>query len=351
MAYYNWNDTLARDALVTMVVGYRGVGKTYGLRRQFVRDWLRDGSRFCDISRTKAERKRVAPGYFSKLEENGDADGLIFKYAGDRCYAAERPAEGEKPDWRLMGYFVALTEAIAAKKQTYVGVRRIVFDEALIDRSISPYSRYLSNEFAILANLVDSITRENVDNETRTPRLYLLGNAVDLTNPYFIGYGIDRVPAHGYTWHDGKRFLLHYPDADPDTVERKVGTTLSGYLASKTGQGTSALYNDFSTGGEGLIQPRPRGSSFLYGYRFNGAVYGVWQSRDSYIYICGRIPKGGATVYALSSEDESVDLVMARRNEGVFLFLKDCFYGGIVRYDSEGTRAAFLDMLKIFGVS
>lgn len=351
MSYYNWNDTLARDALVTMVIGYRGAGKTYGLRKQFIRDFLRDGSHFCDISRTKAERKRVAQGYFSKLEANGDAENLIFKYAGDRCYAAYKPKDDEKPNWVLIGYFVALTEAITAKKQTYVGVKRILFDEALIDKSISPYSRYLSNEFGILANLIDSITRENINNNSNTPHLYLLGNAVDLTNPYFIGYGINKIPKHGYTWYDGKKFLLHYPKAEEALVKEKMDTTLSGYLAAKTDQSSSSLYNDFSTKGAGLIEKRPKETKFLYGYTMKGHKYGVWQSKDYYIYICDKVPKAGGTIYGLSSEDESIDLTIARRNEGVFLFLKDCFYNGLIRYDSEVTRQTFIEMIKLFGVS
>lgn len=352
MGYYNWNDTLARDALVTMVIGYRGAGKTYGLRKQFIKDFLKDGSRFCDISRTKSERKRVAQGYFSKLVANGDADNLVFKYSGDKCYVADKPEDDNKPEWEIIGYFVALTEAITAKKQTYVNVKRILFDEALIDKSISPYSRYLSNEFGILANLIDSITRENINNDIKNmPHLYLLGNAVDLTNPYFIGYGINKIPKHGYTWYDRKKFLLHYPEAEEALIKERIDNTLSGYLSSKTEQGASALYNDFSVKSNGLIEKRPKGTKFLYGYTFKDRTYGIWQSRDYYIYVCDKVPKSGALIYGLSSSDDSINLTIARRNEGVFLFLKDCFYNGLVRYNSEGTRQNFIDMLKLFGVS
>ena len=47
--YYGWERTLSYDADVTMVIGARGIGKTFGLRMQCIRDLIRDGSRFCEV--------------------------------------------------------------------------------------------------------------------------------------------------------------------------------------------------------------------------------------------------------------------------------------------------------------
>ena len=42
--YYDWEKTLSYDADVTMVIGASGVGKTFGRRKQFIREWVkRDG--------------------------------------------------------------------------------------------------------------------------------------------------------------------------------------------------------------------------------------------------------------------------------------------------------------------
>ena len=43
--FYDWNKTLSYDADVTMVIGAKGIGKTFGLRKQCIKDFLRDGSR------------------------------------------------------------------------------------------------------------------------------------------------------------------------------------------------------------------------------------------------------------------------------------------------------------------
>ena len=38
--FYDWHKTLSYDADVTMVIGPRGVGKTFGLRKQCIKDFL-----------------------------------------------------------------------------------------------------------------------------------------------------------------------------------------------------------------------------------------------------------------------------------------------------------------------
>ena len=70
--YYDWPKTFSYDADVTMVVGARGVGKTYGLRTQFIRDFLKDGSRFVELTRYKNELFGVANGYFDRVGKQAE---------------------------------------------------------------------------------------------------------------------------------------------------------------------------------------------------------------------------------------------------------------------------------------
>ena len=53
------------------------------------------------------------------------------------------PEHGEKPEWHLIGYFGALTEAQAMKKRTYSKVKRILLDEAVIDKRLDRFHNYL----------------------------------------------------------------------------------------------------------------------------------------------------------------------------------------------------------------
>ena len=208
--YYDWGTTLSYDADVTQVVTLRGKGKTYGLRKQFVKDFLKDESRFVEVCRFKDEISDVMDGYFDKLIEKEEFPNHVFKTERKAAFIAKKPKDGEKPQWKQIGYFVALSQMQRSKKKTFRNVYRIVLDESILDYH-DRYHDYLPNEFSLLANIVDSCARQRAGEKRKhEPRVYLLANACDLMNPYFIRYGIKEEPNFGYSWHAGKTFLLHY---------------------------------------------------------------------------------------------------------------------------------------------
>lgn len=350
--YYDWDKTLSYDADVTMVVGARGVGKTFGLRLQFVRDWLKDGSRFVEITRYKSEIPDVARNYFDRMEELGLFPDHVFRTDGKTAYIAEKPEDPDgKPDWRVIGYFVALTEMQKSKKRTFANVRRLLLDEATVNMS-DRYHGYLVREFELLANIVDSCTRERADDAMRRrPHVYLLSNACDLVNPYFVRYGIDTVPPEGYSWHAGKTFLLHYL-RDVGYAEAKRTDTVAGRMLQGTAEERVASYNDFGNGHDDFVEPKPPYCDFHFGFVWRSERFGVWYDPLSgNFWITGKIPKNThATVFALSRADNRINLMMVKRSNRVLQQLVDLAMYNQLRFDSVGRRERFYEALGLFGI-
>ena len=123
LKYYDWERTLSYDADVTMVIGARGIGKTFGLRMQCIRDFIRDGSRFCEIVRFKNSLSVVSDGYYDRLSALPEFEGYMFKTDSRYAWIAERPEEGKKSMWRKAGYFVALSDGQIKKMVTFSGER------------------------------------------------------------------------------------------------------------------------------------------------------------------------------------------------------------------------------------
>ena len=105
----------------------------------------------------------VSDGYFNRLAKLDEFKGYLFRTDTHSAYIAEKPDDKkEKPTWKLIGYFVALSDAQNLKKRTFDNVRRIIFDEAILERS-DVYHRYLNGEFLKFANLIDTVSRERAD--------------------------------------------------------------------------------------------------------------------------------------------------------------------------------------------
>lgn len=355
--FYDWHKTLSYDADVTMVIGPRGVGKTFGLRKQCIKDFLKDGSRFVEVVRFKTELFGVSDGYFNRLQDLPDFDKYMFRTDARYGWIAEipkQPKEGEKkpkPDWKLITYFIALSDAQRMKKRTFDKVRRIIFDEAILESS-DRYHSYLPNEFGILANLVDTVSRERADTESIKPRLYLLGNACDLGNPYFSVYGVGTDFKFGYRWYARKTFLLHYVEAGEYGREKLTGT-VAGRMMQGTDSAKVAISNEFVGTSKEFVRKKPSRAKFSFGIKCNGKLYGIWvDMQGGLYYVTNTIPNDmESRIFALTAEDNRINYIAARKASKTLSYFKDIYYMNLIRYQTVAIKRDFIDeVLRKFGI-
>lgn len=337
--YYDWNKTLSYDADITMVISARGPGKTYGMRKIFIQDYLKRGWRFVDISRFKDEMKTVEKDYFRRV---GKSFGkYMFKVQDDCAYIAKR---SDKPEWELCGYFVALSAGGQSKKMTFDNVKRLCMDECVLDKTDS-YHRYYSNEWAMVQNIIDSCTRERADSIIK-PKLYLLGNSCDILNPYFIQAGIVGKPPYGYTWHMDKLFLLHYVRDDEYAREKKQ--TLAGKMAVAGGD-LSMVENTFKNPADGLIEKKSERAEHLWTFILNNQRISIWGDMTNGIYyITSKEPKNNSDVYVLTSTEQP-NYIVIKRTSNIFKVLSEAVRLRCVRYDDTSSFKIFYEILEFVG--
>ena len=353
--YYNWQKTYTYNAKINIIISMRGFGKTYGARKQAVKDFIKDGSKFVEIVRYKESLKgesAIQVGYFDKLVLNNEFPDYVFKTNGTNAYIAKKPNGDGKPVWRHCGYFVALSAMQQTKQRTFVNVKSVIFDEFIIDKRTR--NRYLPGEFNLFVNLIDSLAREEVDKDGNAVgtkvRVYLLGNACDLTNPYFIRWGINKQPKEGYSWYGGKLVLVHY--VKDEVYQTGKRDTLVGKLVAGTAEEGIIVDNIFNTGDEYNIMKKTPAAIFEYGFIYTGQKFGVWSdSKAGYIFITDSFPEGsGKPIMALSKEDNTVNYVQVRRGEQTLKMLMDLYYADALRFQTVGLRDRFLESMQLFGI-
>lgn len=349
--YYDWQKTMSyqtgHNGEHCIVLGAKDIGKTFGLRLKCIERFIKKGEVFCEICRTMAERDDVAPGYFDKIHSTGFFSDYVFKTKNNCGYIARNPVADEKPAWKLICYFVALTNFQREKKRTFVKPKRFIFDEAVID-SKDRLHRYLKDEFLILANLLDSISREQPGDEYQY-WVYYLANSVDMTCPLFRGHGINKIPKFGYHWYKNKTVLLHYVepwDADDRRAYTLVGRMLDGHEESKV-----IFDNEFqdTTGKE--VMRKTSNSQYKYAFVWGKMKFAIWidQKRGLW-FITSKVPKDAPNVYTLTKRDSSINYKMIEKASPLAKLLCEVYYIGGLRYESAHLRESFFEVLEFLGI-
>lgn len=349
--FYDWHKTMSRqtgtNGEITLVLGAKDIGKTFGLRKVCIERFIKHEELFCEICRTNEELKAVQHGYFDKIQNAGFFTEYIFKTEKNSGYIAIKPLDDEKPVWRLICYFVALTNFQREKKRTFVCPKRFIFDEAVIDVK-DRYHRYLPDEFLILANLLDSISRQQ-PNSDYNYYLYILGNAVDLTCPYLRNLGINKIPDFGYSFYKNKTVLLHY--VEPwDSADRKT-QTLVGRMLDGHEESAVIFDNEFAdtTGKE--IARKTSNAKFRFAFKWGKITFAIWvDNKRALWYVNTKCPKDAKNVYTLTKKDSTVNYQVIERSAPIIEMLIQIYYIGGLRYDSASTREAFFEVLSFIGI-
>lgn len=361
--YIDWHKILSKDAAYTLVIDARTRGKTFGLRYQCaLQDYPKRHKRFVELVRTKEQLKgsdSLQSGYYDKmlsqLGSGGAINGWMLDTYGKTARIARRPKDDGKPDWDTLGYFLALTDAgnIKNRSNSFADVRRFIFDEALLDRSLDRMHDYLPGEVAAVSSIMTSVSRERPDTpDADRPRLYLLGNAVDLSCPWLAHFGITDVPPYGFSWHYDHRCLLWYGPPSREWASAQ-DSSVSGGLVAGLEHAASSNLNEFSTIDENFLGLPPKGSTFEMGLVYKGAQLGIWcDMREGYYYVRQGLPKDtqNRAIYALTSSDSRPNYIQARRAQKSLRAFVDLYYMGIVRYESVMVRDTFLRALSAYGL-
>lgn len=362
LEFVDWRRIFSYDADGTLVTGARTIGKTFGFREQLLRDWMREGYRFCMLSRTKDRIPKLSRDFFTKvcLDTKDDKirewlreEHIGFRAVGNIMQIGNVNSKKKLDNVQDIGSFQQLSTVQDAKEDTFVNIRRIALDEAIIEPKDRRYRHYGVDEWGSLANLVQSISRERAGDARHKPNIYLLANACDLVNPWFQALGINEMPDYGFHWYRDKTWLLAHLDPDDyvGTGDAMLTGTVAGRMLKNTVSGDIAAYNRFNVDDE-FVERRPRGADYECGYIYQGHVYGFWIDYVYGIgYICDEWLKSDAFhMYALTTEDNRVNYMAAEYARKSLRRIVDLYGMSLLRFSSIGVKTRFMALLRDFGL-
>ena len=241
--YYNYDRIISYNALLNMLVGPRGIGKTFGATEFVVNQFIKKKHEFVYLRRYKTELSKSAKNFFSAIvKENKfpnhtfDVHGLNFKI-----------------DDNIAGYGMTLSTAQQLKSSNFPNVKTIIFDEFLIEPG---QGHYLKNEVFAFLGLIETIAR------TRDIRVIMLGNSVSEINPYCLFFDIS-IPYNNdiKLFKDGMILLQYIRMSNFQQAKKE---TRFGRLVAGTEYESYAIENNFIDESKLFIEKKSGQSMLLY---------------------------------------------------------------------------------------
>jgi len=329
MAWYEPNRTLTHNALFNFIIGNRSSGKSYGLKKRVIKNFLDKGQQFILLRRFKDELDKSKESYFDDVVYNKEFNADV-KFAND-CYFI---------NGKLAGYAMALTKAKDYKSSSFPLVSLIVFEEFIIEDN--GYSRYLKNEVEIFLGFYMSIDRY------RGVKVFFLGNNYTMFNPYLMYWNLDTPYKGDIKKTKNGKILLEMVNDEEFIKERKK--TDFGELIEGTRFADFAISNKSPVDNNKFIMKKTEKCSYFFTFKYMGELFGVWiDYAEGKIFISYDVDPFFRTVYSLTLDDHSPNTLLLKQinNSHHFKTLIDCYKEGLVYFENRKVKNITYNVIKL----
>ena len=330
--YYDFTPVMSRNAIFNMIVGGRGIGKSYGAKVREVRRALRSNWQFIYMRRFREELKASAASFFADIAH--EFPGWEFKQVGDKALAR---IAGSDDEWKHIGYFLALSVSKNFTSVSYPNVKTIIFDEFIADPA-KIGQKYLNDEWTVLMNFYVT-----VDRYQERVKVIMLANAISIDNPYFLT--LDHVPdgREWYTYKDGM-IVIQYPKSED--FNNATMQTRFGKMIADTEYAKFAVNNEFKDAHGRLVVRKSERSRYFYTLVTRKGTFSLWfDTETGNMYAQSKRPKN-EEMYTVDPTRISEDSEFLTFSDKKIAHPRTLFRQGKMYFDKPPTRNAFMEIFK-----
>lgn len=335
-----WHDKgpiLSYNKLLNFILSNRGGGKTFGMTKWCIEDFLKTNRQAVWVRRyaTELNGNEGNPGildggaFFSAVQKEGLYPDVKLEIKGNIGYINDEPAI----------YFVALSTSRQLKSMNFPDVNKIIFDEFILTNG---RMTYLKNEVEVFLDLFETVARlrDNV-------RAVFLANSVTIINPYFLYFNLKP--------DKGKRFtvsgeIVVEMFTDEAFLKAKKATRF-GRLVEGTRYGEYAINNQWLQDSDTFIEPKSPAAEFMLGIKYQGVIYGFWVDYDlGLIYVNKQHDPDSYRLYCLTRDDHEANLLLVKTLSENKLLKRVvfAFQNSLLRFSDQQVKGQAYEILGYF---
>ena len=348
--FWDIGKTLTYNALFNVIVGNRGGGKSYGAKKRGIDNFIKKGEQFGYIRRYKEDLRDPMLQYFKDIEMA--YPDFEFKTDSKCFYIRERPADPAQK-WTeddIAGYGFTLSTASNKKSISYPKITTLIFDEFLLDKG---NQIYLSDEPIKLLNLYETIARPGTPGRKRVV-LFMLANALSITNPYFLFWGLQmptRQDRHGkWIWRHPTRPIIVEDVRNEAFIDAKKNTEF-GQLVDGTRYADYSIENKFLLDSDTFIERKSAKARYYFTFIYKEKKYGVWAdfNGEGRMWVSEDIDPSFILVYTLTLKDHQPNtmLMKSRTRHSPFKIFVENYKLGNVRFENMNIKNITYEVIQM----
>ena len=324
--WYDGSKVLEKGSLFNFIVGGRGIGKSFFWKRYCLERFRDHGEQFIYLRRYKEELKGdKLKRLFNDLQAAGYFTENTIEIKGREIYF----------DKKVCGYIQALSTALIAKSDSFPNVETILFDEFLIETGTY---HYLKNEVESLIGFYETVARNRPD-----VSVYLLSNAITVSNPYFAYFRIQLPMKGARIWRRGE-VLLDMP-RDDEFIEMRKKSRFHR-LIEGTDYADYSIENNFLLDNDTFIEKKTSQSIPACNFLFNGAIIGMWLDNSNGIAYCSFDHDDHLYTYSMSTGAHTYNTILTGRIKPYHVrLLIDQYRAGCLRCENQKIKGIMMDYL------
>ena len=338
--------TMTHNMLINIILGGRGSGKSYGAKKKACENFLNKKEQFGYIRRYKDDLKKPLEQFFKDIAQ--EFPDYECKVDGDKVYIRERADEKQKwSEKDIAGYGFSLSTANNKKSMSFPDISMLIFDEFMLEEG---NQRYLSNEVEKLLNLYETVARPGSGHRRVT--LWMLGNAISITNPYFLYWNLKMpniMDKNGkWIWKHPTRPILVENVRNEGFIDAKRNTEF-GQLIAGTNYADYSIENKFLLDDSTFVEKKSQFSRTLFNFVYHGEKFGVWYDyTEGKMWVSQSFDPSGIT-YSFTMKDHKPN-TMLWKSKNKTLYLKqflEAFKQGILYFESMNIKNMCYEILKM----
>ncbi|MBR3116509.1 MAG: phage DNA encapsidation protein [Bacilli bacterium] len=326
--WYTINRVLTYNAMLNFIIGERGVGKSYSLKKHVIKRFLKKNRKFIYLRRyeTELEKSLKDNEFFKDICKDPDFKDIKLKAKGDKFLVNDKVA----------GYAIPLSKSTIFKSVPFPDVDIIIFDEFLIDPSTCYH--YMKNEPEKVLDFMETVGR------LRDIQVFLLGNSISIVNPYFDYFNIS-LPYNSdiKTFKEGL-ILINYIKNEVYREAKKQ--TKFGKLTEGTKYSSYAIDNKFLLDNNNFIRKKSPNSKFFFTLILNKVKYGIWIDYDEFtMYVSTKYNDNRPIQLTFNYEDHTEKSILIKSRSVFFQNIISHYDTGKLFFENQTIKSEITKLI------